>query len=378
MGNVPFRSDVKQDMAAWKAALPTPLAPADAIEVPFANTALSGPVAYLPQAVGVGIGTRLGMPALSLLYAGRLATLLICAMLTALAVRRLPVRPWTCVLLSLLPMTLFVRSSVSSDAPTLALALLAVAVCCQLAARAPASLGPADAVPLYAIAALLALGKPPYAAVTMMALALPSRLFRSARARLVTLGILVALVAVLQLVWMLAMRGRTEVWAPGSDPAAQIAFIAGHPLTTAGVLLRDLAIEMPALLHQMIGVLGWLDAPVATAVVVFLALAIVLVALGEAPLQSAGLRWMAAALGAGGIIVMQALNYVYWTPPGALHVDGLQGRHLTPFVPLLLLALPVPLAIARPLRRVRSHLVVAFVVVAVAATVATVMRRYYL
>jgi uncharacterized membrane protein len=377
IGQVPFHPEVKQDRRAWADAFNRPLAPHDRVDVPFANTALAGPLAYLPQALGISLGKIAGASALTVLYFGRAMTVLLCGVLTALAIRMMHVRPWTCVMLSLLPMTLFVRSSVSSDAPTLALSLLAIAICCRLAGREPRSVSSVDALPLILVAGLLALGKPPYAAVTLLAFSIPATVFKSGRVRAATLLILIGVVTVLQAGWLLTLRGETETWAPGADPAAQLARMAENPLSAAGLLLYDLVVSAPVLLHQMIGVLGWLDAPLTTSVVVLLGVAIVIVALSEAPLASAGMRWMAAGLGTGGILAVQAMNYVYWTAPGAVHVEGLQGRHLAPFVPLLALSVPVSSRVAQVLAPVRRHIIGAFVVVAAAATAVTLLRRYY-
>ena len=184
MGKVPFNPDVKPDLDTWARAFDIPLLPHDRIEAVFPNTALSGPVAYLPQAFGIDLGRMQGVSALMLLYWGRFASLFWCVALTALAIRWLTVRPWTCMLLALLPMTLYVRSSVSSDGPTLALTMLAMAICLRPIdrARRDGHVARNESTDrrqwwlLFGIAALLALGKPPYGAVVFLALATPPRL----------------------------------------------------------------------------------------------------------------------------------------------------------------------------------------------------------
>lgn len=401
MGDVAFRPDVKQDLDAWARAFAVPLQPGDRVEVPFANTAVTGPVAYLPQAVGIGVARATGAPALGVFYAGRLSSLLLCVLVTAVAIRRMPYRRWTCAMLALLPMTCFVRSSVSSDGPTLALSLLALALCTRLAdtvtrgagqrrtprpagAAASRPLGPDDSRqygmwPLLGVAALLAMGKPPYAGITLLGVATPARAFAGARRHAAALLGLVAVIAIGQGAWLLALRGRTAVWAPGADPGAQLARIAEQPIDTAIFLLSDFVRSAPVLAHQAIGVLGWLDAPVSLPVSMLLGVTLLLVALGEPgpPAQCTRLRRLAAAIGIGGMLLVQAMNYVWWTAPGAAQVDGLQGRHLLPFVPLLFLALDAPAWIGRPLARLRPALVAAFLVTSTAATAWTVIERYY-
>jgi uncharacterized membrane protein len=376
MGNVPFNPEVKQDLTAWARAFEMPLRPRDRIDTPFPNTALSGPIAYVPQAIGINFARIVGASALMVFYSGRISTLLLCVALTAVAIRCLPIRRWTCVLLSLLPMTVFVRSSLSSDGPTLALALLALAICLR-----PADLSaPHGRRRLFSVAALLALGKPPYGAVTFLALATPTRFLGGLKPYVSTMLVLTVTVVALQGTWGLAMRGKTVVSAPGADPMAQLKYVSEQPLDVANFLVKDFLHSIPRLTHQALGVLGWLDAAVPSHVAVLLGILIVLVALGEPglPPMCAGFRWLALSIGIVGALALHAMNFVWWTPPGAPFVAGIQGRHLLPFVPFLFVALDSPGWIARPLARLRPVFIVAFLVVSGAATLLTVVNRYYL
>jgi uncharacterized membrane protein len=82
-------------------------------------------------------------------------------------------------------------------------------------------------------------------------------------------------------------------------------------------------------------------------------------------------------IGIAGILALHAMNYVWWTPPGSPFVAGIQGRHLLPLVPLLLVAINSPGWMARPLSRMRPAFVVAFLVLSGTATLLTVVNRYY-
>ena len=390
MGKVPFNPDVKQDLDAWARAFEIPLRPDDRVETAFPNTALSGPVAYLPQAVGVGIGRGIGVSALMVLYLGRIASMLLCVAITTLAIRWLAIRPWTSVLLSLLPMTLFVRSSVPTDRPPLPRTMLALAIChwpirtatgdSNVAPSRSESVDRTRRGLLFSTAALLALGKPPYGAAAFLALATPPRLIGGVKRYLSMSLVLTVVFLVAQGGWALAMSGKTAVMAPGADPATQLAYVSDHPGDAAAFLARDLARSAPALAHQAVGVLGWLDAPVPGVIAALLGLIVLLVALGEPgpPSGCAGYRWLGAAIGAFGALARHAMNYVWWTPPGAPRVEGIQGRHFLPLIPFLFLAMNLPARIAGPLARLRPGLVIAFIVIGATTTLLTVLERYYL
>jgi hypothetical protein len=168
-----------------------------------------------------------------------------------------------------------------------------------------------------------------------------------------TMLALAALIIAMQAMWALALRGKTEVSAPGADPQAQLKYVTEEPVDAANFLVKDFRRSIPRLTHQALGVLGWLDAPIPIPVAVFLGMLIVLVALGEpgAPPVCAGFRWLGALIGIGGALMLHAMNYVWWTPPGAPFVAGIQGRHLLPFVPFLFVAIDSPGWIARPRSR---------------------------
>ena len=379
MGNVPFNPAVKQDLRAWARAFEMPLRPRDRIDTPFPNTALSGPIAYLPQAIGINFARIAGASALMVFYWGRISTLLVCVAVTAVAIRCLPIRRWTCVLLSLLPMTVFVRSSLSSDGPTLALAMLALAICLRPAHVSAPSIDSPGRRRLFSVAALLALGKPPYGVVTFLALATPARFLGGLKPYASTMLALTVTIVVLQGTWGLAMRGKTVVSAPGADPQAQLKHISEQPLDVASFLVKDFLHAIPTLTHQALGVLGWLDAAVPIPVAAFLGILIVLVALSEPglPPMCAGFRWLALSIGIAGALALHVMNFVWWTAPGEPFVAGIQGRHLLPFVPFLFVAIDSPNWIARPLSRLRPAFIVAFLVVSATATLLTVVNRYY-
>jgi uncharacterized membrane protein len=192
------------------------------------------------------------------------------------------------------------------------------------------------------------------------------------------LGLALTIVT-LQGAWALALQGRTSTLAHGADPQAQLGYIAEQPVNAASSLAQDFVRSVPRLTYEAVGVLGWLDAHIPVLVAVFLGMMIVLVALGEPGLPPGWTtaRWLGVLIGVGGALALHAMNFVWWTPPGASSVAGIQGRHLLPFVPMLFVVVGSPGRMARPLGRLRPIFITAFVVVSSATTLLTVFYRYY-
>jgi uncharacterized membrane protein len=95
---------------------------------PFSNTALYAPIAYLPQAIGMAIGTYFQTPPLVLLYLGRLLNLFAWSILVYWSITLLPFNKWLFVLLALLPMSIFQAASLSADTTTNGLSFLLTSV----------------------------------------------------------------------------------------------------------------------------------------------------------------------------------------------------------------------------------------------------------
>jgi len=87
-----------------------------------------GPVGYLPQAVGIGLGRLLGASPLTCFYLARLGNLLAAVALLFFAIRLAPFGKQLFMLVGLLPMTMFELASLSCDALTISGAMFFTAL----------------------------------------------------------------------------------------------------------------------------------------------------------------------------------------------------------------------------------------------------------
>jgi len=310
----------------------------------FRNTAQYGPLPYLPQAAGLGIGRLFG---LSLLDSYYLARGLAMAAALALGAWALRLSSWIGPLgriVLLMPMSLFLTASASQDGILIALGLLAAAIAGRAIERdeAPSPI-------LYAVAALavatLAMARLPYATLALLFLLKPMR-GRRAAAALVCVVLAVA-------AWQWAIADlRAAASFPGPDKVVdshrQFDGLLAEPARAWGVAAATLGDEgmRDFYLHSIIGNLGWLTLPLALwaydwALWAFCGvwLSRCLAARHTRPLDML-LIWLAVGLAVGGIFLGL---YLTWTSVGASIVEGVQGRYFLPllgFLPLLLPAWP--------------------------------------
>lgn len=86
------------------------------------------PVPYLASGFAIFIGKLFNFSPLLLMYLGRIANLLLYTLVVYMAIKITPVQKWVFFLLALMPMAIYVASSLSSDSFTIAISFLTIAL----------------------------------------------------------------------------------------------------------------------------------------------------------------------------------------------------------------------------------------------------------
>lgn len=337
----------------------------------ISNTEVNSPLPYLPAVIGSTIGERIGGSSGSLLGA-RLFQLAAYLALCWLALRLLPWgRPFV-FCLALLPTTLQGAAGVSADAVTLGCALVAVALVLHLADRSRVSGGPASVrslIGLGAVAVAVSLGKPAMAPMVLVAAALPRVVFGSRRRHVVALTAIFAAVLVTGGLWDVVVASHVHVRTfPGGDSVTVGAWARHHP----GDLIAAMAhtwVDGRSNRYTFSGIvfpLGLFTNRVSLFVVTAVLAVLAAVRLADPKPQRLGrrtsarsrdggdpgavrARLIAVVIGVTGYLLVVYGAFTASDLPGGRLVDGVQGRYLVPYLPLLLLG-------ARPLQRTRVTL----------------------
>jgi Predicted membrane protein (DUF2142) len=330
---------------------------------------------YLPQAAVAAAGRWLELRPLAIFYLVRLANLAACLPLVWAAVRIAPFQKWAFAFLALTPMAMFLRSSASADGLTFASALLLSAAVCALAWDPPADavprsmqsathaappttgLGAAAAPPilpldrhvappakpgarlvacLVGMVGLVAFCKGGYLLVNLLVPAIPRRRLGSAGRWAAVMGAALALTALGALSSARVAATYFDLFhhAAGVDPRSQIQLVLAHPFDYLGFLVTDYVVHLPRYAAEFVGNFGWLDTPLPLYVLIPYALLLLALALfggDAATAMPRRLRLAAAAVVASGLLFVSTSQYVSWTPVGAHHIDGPQGRYFLPF-----------------------------------------------
>lgn len=345
----------------------------------FPNTAVYPPLFYAPSAIGVLAGRAAGATVLQTLTLSRLLTGVAAVALGALAIACASgAAVWIFAILTL-PMSLALIASSSQDALLLSCSALAGAMLVR-ALRWPIERNGTALWGLVVALSLVAMARPPYAALAILPLALKKVRWRW---RILTAGT----IAVCAAAWwaIAAATALTNSGAfVGANPPEQLALLYHNPLLVAHVAWATLELYWRAYLEGFVGWLGWLDTALppayhaaAQAMLGVAAIAAMLGLRGERiSADSRSMMALGLLVSAGGLF---ASLYLTWTAPGHAVVEGVQGRY---FLPLALVGTGL-LPMLGDGRRTRLHKALAaavllFPIVSLAVVMRAVTLRYYL
>jgi uncharacterized membrane protein len=314
------------------------------------------PVGYAGTAVAMIAGRFLRLSALVLVYAGRIANLILATALIAWAIAVVPFGRWTLALLALTPMAVFMRASLAVDALVFAFAIALVAAI--LAGRAWAAV---------VLSFLLAAVKPGYLLMPLLAIAVPNL----RRRRGAMLSLLVALTAgtITAVTWVRAANLSAQPRVNSRSAA-----ILHHPVAFAGDLTREITRNAALLGTEAVAFFGWLDAPAPGAFIALWAAGLLIVAVLDGRcLMTAAARTLSLLLFAASVGLILTLLHL-GTPPDRGFIAGIQGRYFLPLLPLLLL----PLASIAAAEAVKARMVQLLVAVGVMQSLWTIVTRYWI
>lgn len=334
---------------AWAEAIPWSPSPSFISSV---NTAAYAPIAYIPAALALGAAIQCGALPHAAAIAARFGNVLAFAILGSLALL-LARRGRLLILVTLgMPMTIWLAGSCNQDGILIAVAALALALLTRMG-RAAFWSGTV-------LLAILALQKPPFAALMLLPFAAPASA-TGRWTRRIPAALLIALPAVL---WSIFVMRRVSVpllpgqpyhpgplW-PGDPrvmlrsaiPADQLRVVLHHPVTAALLPLTETGESTLSAGVKLVGILG-VQTVLLPAWLYTLFLLAILSAIGAllttAP-PIAARRWhflLVLFAGLGCIELIYLVEYLTWTPVGFPRIDGMQGRYFLPLLPVLLLVL---------------------------------------
>ncbi|WP_084639532.1 DUF2142 domain-containing protein [Geitlerinema sp. PCC 9228] len=376
-----FHPERKATLERFRESWQIPLQPSQKTFLGFSNTALYSPVPYLPQSIGITLGKFFHAPPLLLMYLGRVFAWMAATGITFWAIVRLPLMKWAFVFLALTPMAVFLRSSLSADSILLALAFLLVATCWHYAFRSQ-KLTAWNLAELTILGMAVSLCKQVYFPLIFLFFLIPRHKLGNTKRYFGAAGIVIIAVFVVAFIWSSIAN---SVFTPARgdipiDPAKQLTFIVENPMEFVGMVWKDFDEDVDFYLHQIVGILGWLDTPLPG----FLWIPYIVALLGGALASDRAqffIHWWQKVGTFFVIIGIFFLVYVSmffaWTAVGGEEIKGVQGRYFFPIFPLVLFLLAnrrwqLPIA-----DRIWQPAAVLYLIFVLSSSVVILFHRYY-
>ncbi len=311
----------------------------NASPVLFSNTALYFPTCYLPQALGIRIARLFTNHTMAIFYAGRAANFATAYVLSILALKYMPFGKNILFIIMCFPVTLQEMVSLSPDAVTNALSFLFLAGVLRLCHDGK-QLTRRQFVRLLVCSLWLSAAKVIYVAAGLIAVLLPASLYKDGKTARRARALLLLTPVIANILSMSYSARFIGDLTAGVNAAGQVKFALTNPVLVLLAVIRSTAQDLQFWVRSMtadyMGSLNLMINPGVTLVLMLLlGFAVASADAGEAD-RNRRLSISLMILAAFGFLAMLGSLYVTWTVVGAGKVNGIQGRYLIPFVPMVL------------------------------------------
>ncbi len=339
---IAFNSDRKVNLEEFKDAITLPLNKEDKIFYSYPNAAVYSPLQYLPQSIGIAIGSLLNLPVLFVFYLGRLANLLTWTIIVAYAIKLMPFGKNIIAIIGFIPICLQQAASMSSDTLLNAVALLFIAYILKYF-HSKEKLYKKDTILLLLMIVFINLCKFVYFPLVFMLFLLPKESFNNNKSRIAYIIITSLLSILITGGWLLYMNNKVGLdYAPlqGVNTGEQIKYALTNPIRYAFTIRETFYNNLDFYIKSAIGYLGWLDNILPDSIIYSFFVTLIIVSITIERSKCDKLRFLSVSIFVLSTVLILSSLYATWTPVAQGIVDGVQGRYFIPLIPLLLLFLP--------------------------------------
>lgn len=325
--------------------------------VDYPNTAVYSLISYAPQSISIFLFKSFSFSPLALLYLGRLSSLIFWLLVLLVAIRIMPLHKELLALLALLPMSLFINSSLNADVVSNALGFLSIAVIFRAIYRTEKT-SIYEWIIIAFLAVCLASAKLLYVPVFALLVFVPSHRFKS---RLIRWGAL-ASIATLALVtisfWSGYINGLyipyvdyNHMFRDGIDLIScanlndQKTFIQDNAFYFLEVISTSLEHGFEMYSNGFIGTFGWLDTYLPSWSIWIGWIAIFVVSIfGNTDQKKINPALRVSLLLVFSFVLFLVLlsQHLIWDCVGGDSIHNLQGRYFIPIAPVLLITFSLP------------------------------------
>ena len=314
--------------------------PAGSIMHNNVNMALYSPVSYVFQVLGIGIADLFCNNTYLLVLAGSIANMAGCTLLLYYGVKYIPYGKEVIVFISLLPMALQERASLSVDAITYAAVVAGLSFCLYMRSR-KTKMNWREMMVMFMLIALVSSCKVVYFPASFLILLIPREGFGSKKKEWLLKAAGMVEIAVCSMGWLLIAKNYLGNTRAGGDIAEKIQFILKNPGRYLYILDKMFWKNEEGFIGEMLGSkLGSLNITVNGILILFIVMLFYKIYYREKAKRERA-DYLAEAVmvvvSLSIVLLIATSLYMQWTDIAAstYSIEGLQGRYFLPILPLL-------------------------------------------
>lgn len=310
------------------------------------DIAHNAPFGYILSAIGISISRILNLSPLLTFYSGRIVNIISYALLTYLAIKRIPVGKMAVFAISTLPMTLHLISSYSYDFLPIAMAILWVSQVLYMYDK-KYDIDSKDIFICVLFAIVLAPSKLVYLPLLLLVFIIPKENFKcsSKKSFLIKSGIVLAGVLVLLIVqWSSLVKTAVndEIGWTGT-PLYSLSWVLRNPFAAAKVITNTFFDKGEFYLKTLVGgSLGWfqINVPLYCYLPFFFILGYCFMRRDNEILEiKFSQKIIALIIAFATVFLILFSMFIAWTPINSPSIEGVQGRYFIPLLPIIYLLL---------------------------------------
>jgi uncharacterized membrane protein len=297
---------------------------------------------YLPQIPAVIIGKILNLNVLNILYLGRLLALLFYILCVWYAIKIVPTGKLLLTTLALMPMSLAQAASYNPDCVAFSLAFLGVSLVIKIIFSSEKFVFNPENILLLGIMLIIGILKPVFVPIALLLYLVPKERFKTRYHYFLINSVTFILSVVFAFIWYKigsntgGAIGNLDVDNAGINPAEKITELKSNPFVVFDVLQKTFSYFHTMYYHSTIGILGYLDTTLPSALYTTFTLLIIFLTFFDADKNYSFRIYQRLVLltvsTSVALLTIFAL-YVLSTRTASGHVtEGVQGRY---FIPIL-------------------------------------------
>lgn len=302
------------------------------------NMALYSPISYIFQVLGIGLADVISNNSHILILAGSLCNITGCTVLLYYAIKYIPYGKVTVAMISLLPMALQERASLSVDAITYAGVVALLAFCLYMRDK-KGEMTKKQLILMYLLVLLVSSCKVVYFITAFAILLIPREGFRNRKNEWMHKVAGSALIFINSFGWLAIAGNYLENTRGGGSAVGKVKFIINSFGRYVYILLKTFILDGAKYIKQMIGSqLGSLDIEVDELLILCIIFVLCVVFFSEKYSVKEPdwfVRVFFLLISTGAVVLIATSLYIQWTAMAAstYSIEGIQGRYFLPILP---------------------------------------------